>query len=126
MPVAMPELGATASASSTTSSRESTLSPSVSIPTLHLTGTSHSPEPSTLAESVRNRRPRAYRESDQPTGADRKLVVAPLGTVPAAWRFLGGYRRVLLLMGNKWAGNREACNGCHAHCHLHCRLRRRD
>src|SRR5690242_13865552 len=39
MPVAMPELAATASASSTISSRESTRSPWVSIPTLHLTGT---------------------------------------------------------------------------------------
>src|SRR5215831_10319663 len=37
MPVAMPELAATASASSTTSSRVSTRSPSVSIPTLHFT-----------------------------------------------------------------------------------------
>src|SRR6478672_5135587 len=37
MPVAMPELAATASASSTISSRESTLSPCVSIPTLHFT-----------------------------------------------------------------------------------------
>src|SRR4249919_3687876 len=35
----MPELVATASASSTTSSRDSTRSPSVSTPTLHLTGT---------------------------------------------------------------------------------------
>src|SRR5215475_16098669 len=36
----MPELAATASASSTTSSRVSTRSPCVSIPTLHLTGCS--------------------------------------------------------------------------------------
>src|SRR6202161_2882776 len=38
MPVAMPSLPATASASSTTSSRDSTRSPSASMPTLHLTG----------------------------------------------------------------------------------------
>src|SRR6266498_1833197 len=42
MPVAMPALAATASASSTTSSRDSTRSPSASMPTLHLTGYSSS------------------------------------------------------------------------------------
>ena len=41
IPVAMPPLAATASASSTTCSRVSTRSPSASIPTLHLTA--HSP-----------------------------------------------------------------------------------